>query len=424
MQTSQHGSNSPNHRPPAPSPLKPPPLAPDADFNIPSIALSPIPSDLEMLRYEEQLRRLSANTPPAAFAELVRCSLSLRDRLLGSSTSGDGGLKATELRVEWARHAERALSDLARICPDLYRNAPLRVIATGFSDFVERLTRRGVLFSKPHTQSLISECLEQSRLMVIFAGGALKSDEHVQSALSGLKGKSYAGGASERPEKGGPLDAASRQNSFEARQQAKRQASEERKAALQAGAALPVRGAKPPPPKDELKTELLTQTAGDYSKLCRDSQPSAAQKESLAQLSARELEVRLAGRLTKPKGGGRNEELEALRIEITNEVARTLRSWLDNEIHLAVSLKQDTLKDSNCPLDPQSAAERATKLGTHRSRLESFSGLVKEKLLDLGRITKTPGAGTLLAAALTPEERKRLDEILNPPEEKPTYDLA
>jgi hypothetical protein len=386
-------------------------------------AFSPLPSEAEVLRYRELRRAHVGSKSPQDFASLVQSSLNFRDRLKGEgAVSGNGGIKIAELRLEWASQAERALSDLHRIIPDLYRAAPSAVIATIVSDLLKRLSAKGVRLSKAHIQSTMSECLEQTRLMVIFAGRALKSSEHIQSALSGLKGKSFAEGASERSPKGEPLDASTRQSNFEQRQKEKLAAAEARKAALRAGGPAAAKDVKPKPPKDEFKSELLTQTAADYAKLCREAQPSEEQKESLAQRPARELEARLSSRLTKPKGPPRDEELESLRVEITNEVARLIRSWMDNELSLAGSLGQEMLMSTTLPQDAVRAAARKATLSAARASATALLTEIETELVSLAQVNQS--SGNVLAALLDQEQARQLALILNPPREKETYDLA
>lgn len=366
------------------------------------------------------------NTSLKTLISLCLDALDLKTRLEGDSTQGIKGVLTTlESRLEWYRQAERVLTEAVPTIGSLYQQPPAIVIETMVADFLDRLGAKVPRLLEPHAATGIASCLEQNRLMMIFAARALKSQDHVQEALGGLKERSFAdtGGSTASTTKS-PTERSSsdRQAAFEARRAERAAATEARKEALRNGGSLPVRGAKAPPPVDSEKSDLLAATAGQHRSAFDSARPTEEQRGLLAQRKPKELEAVLADRLTSPKGEARAQELETVRTEVSNALISRLSDWLRTEVDIAKSLGQQSLAAGDIPTTQQSAHTRLSRAHAEHSELRSFLEVVQKHLVIFARAVVKHQEKC--KAAFTPSQWAALERIVNPEKPKETYELA
>ncbi len=387
------------------------------------VAKSSIPSQTEIADYLAISKKIATSTKVSSqeLVDSTRAAFEMRSRLSGDS--GSGGIALLELRQGWAKQVAEALPQITTSIEMMYQEAPSKVIEAIANDFLSRINERAPNLAEPHSASAISSCLEQTRLMVIFAGRALKSEDHVQSALSGLQERSFVSDGSQTPAANAKEKSAEdRRSSFESRQAQKAAQSAAKKAALQAGQALPVKDAPPPIVKDDEKSELLASTAAQHRGNFDDARPSDQQKHLLRQRGQKELERTLADRLRSPKGAEREKELETTRIELTNVLATRLKDWFSTEIQLGKHLGKSAIGPADISKDVHSANARRAEIETHLSAIKALHQQIEADLRRSARVAETHK--DKLVGAFSLQEFKLLDEILNPPKPKETFELA
>jgi hypothetical protein len=377
-----------------------------------------------LARCAEVLRENS--TSLKALVSLTHEALDLRSRVEGDQAQGTKGiLIQLDSRLEWYKQGERVLIESLPIVASLYQQSPAIVIETMVTDFLNRLGSEVPRLLEPHAATAIASCLEQNRLMMIFAARALKSQDHVQEALGGLKERSFAdtGGSTASTTKSSTeLRASDRQAAFEARRAERAAATEARKEALRNGGSLPVRGAKAPPPVDSEKSELLAATAGQHRSSFDSARPTEEQQRLLTQRKPKELESTFSDRLTSSKGDARAQELETVRTEVTNALISRLSDWLRTEVDIAKSLRRQSLSAGDIPTTAQSAHTRLSHAHAEHSELRSFLEVVQKHLAIFARAVvkhqeKCKGA-------FTPLQWATLERIVNPEKPRETYELA
>lgn len=383
-----------------------------------------IPSANEIAAYLERSQLLSS-VRSVSITEIVaaaRVACELRERLEGlGQWSSQGGIAALEVREEWAQQTCKTISALTKQAELLYIEPSKITLKTIAEDFVSRLSMRGVTLTGSFSSSAISAALEQTRLMVVFAGRALKSEEHAQTAISGIQERSFAT-ESDGTKPAGDRSAGDRQTEFEKRQAAKAAASAAKRAALKAGTALPTASASQKPPLDDEKMELVASTAAQHRAQAESCRPTDQQRKMLRLRDLKELERAFGGRKTTEEGAAWSEEFEKIRVETVNIFANRIKDWFGLEAQLGAAAGEQRLTVEELPVAEASAVARHAKLARELLQLRTLQKLVLKDLTTIARAVLN--GPERLKERFSAAELRTLREILDPPRPLQGYELA
>jgi hypothetical protein len=409
-------SPTPLHQGEILSPMQDAPIGLAKDAPIAAV----IPTADEIAQYGAQATAF-LDTQRISLSELkiaLRSAWELRDRLEGRSSGG--ALSTIETRVGWAAQACENQFALTKEIQGLYASEPKRVVRTIVADFIQRLDARGVVISAPHAASLVTAALEQTRLMVVFAGRALRSEDHAQSAIAGIQERSFVGKSSAV----GPSEKTgdARQAAFEQRQAEKAAASAAKRSALKTGGAIPVSGAAPKTNHDDEKTALVAATAAQHRAQFDTARPTEEQRATLKLRELKELSKLLAARVKGGESGASPDEIEKTRIEAVNNFAHRMKDWLALEVQLGSALGLERLSLDEFPFCVASLGRRHEGVQRMQAELKELQRSNTEVLTRIGKAVLA--LSTQEQQAFSPGEIERLRSLVTPEEPREIYGIA
>jgi len=391
-------------------------------------ALPRIPSADELAQYRALAAPLESGgkIALATLHAITRAGFHLRARI-GGDGSGSGALGELETRRDRAAQIAAVLSRAEAVITGLYVEPPAQILRGVAADLAARLATRTSSISSAYAGGGIAAALEETRLMVVFAGRALKSEDHIHGTIAGLKERSFAAEPRSTPElkQGSERSSDDRLAAFQARQAERAKLSEAKRAASKGGGALPVRGAPADTPVTEgqrgEKEELVAHAAAQQRGIFESARPTEAQKHLLRQRSPREITTRSP---KPPDGMNRTGDgIESLRIELTNDTASLLKEWLAAEVALAAELGQPALDLPNLPTSSTAAGARQEKLAREGRVLEEALRAIERDLKRIGRSVLEAKSLPALQRIFTPADFTALQRLLEPVKEIETYEL-
>lgn len=389
------------------------------------IARPLVPSAAEIAAYSslaDSLRQ-SASASLEKIRTVAELGFDLRARIEGDSRGG-GAIAALTARQERGVNAVTQLRRAEEMIGKLYVESPQRILECVVSDFERRLAAKGVVLNGPYAAGGIAAALEETRFMVVFAGRALKSEDHVFGTIAGLKERSFAGGAG-RDERPAPDDgersADDRRASFEARQAARAKRSAERREALKSGGGVPVEPTAPRKGVDDEKAEVVAASAAQQRGVFEAAKPTEAQRDLLRQRPATAIR-KMAEVVVGDSADAAT--VERFRVEITNDIAALLKVWLAGETALRAEQEGRGSCEVAPPLDVVTAQAREREFSREVESLRAVSVAIETDLRRIGRAVLKAKDSPSVRAAFSPAMIAAFEQLLEPPKSYETYELA